>query len=116
MKGRGGEGGDRSTGTSGTTAAGCPCFCSKTCLSANALLQVLLRAQCVLPAASKTFLLPSSFVPVSPYEVSMTKRSRRQEAGNSALAYDNESGRVAPAQLGSRAALGQPTIAPKEGL
>lgn len=90
---------------------------SKTCFSGNVPLQVLLRAQRVLLAASKKFLLPSPSVPISPYEVSMSEMSRRQEAGNSALAYDNESGGVAPVQPGSRAALWQPAIAlKKEGL
>lgn len=53
-----------------------PCFCSKTCLSASAQLQLLLMAQGVLLSASKKFLWPSPFVSVSPYEVSMTRRSR----------------------------------------
>lgn len=76
--GRKGGGGGRSAGASRPLqqAAVRACFCSKTCLSASAPLQVLLMAWGVLLAASKTFPWPSPFVSVSPYEVSMSRRSR----------------------------------------
>lgn len=92
--------------TSGAIAAGCPCFCFNTSLSASQPLSQCPNCKScsglrVLLDASKEFLLASPSVPKSSYEVSVIKRSRRK-TGSSAL--DNESGRMARSPAGQLSA------------